>query len=64
MERVRRGRPPLTKSGKLANTNFRAPQGMLDAFTSLAAELGATRSELYRGAFSDYLKRAKVEWEK
>ena len=43
--------------------NFRAPCEMLDALTNLAAELGVLKSDLYRGALAEYLKRAEVDWE-
>ena len=42
---------------------FMAPVAMVKAFEDLAAELGVTRSDLYRGALTEHLKRAKVDWE-
>ena len=63
VEKVRRGRPPLAEAEKMTALQFRVRGRMLNAFTKLAAELGCTKADLYRGALADYLKRAKVEWE-
>ena len=61
VERVQRGRPPLAEGKKMVGIQFRVHGAVLEAFTGLAAELGVTKADLYRGAFAEYLKRAKVK---